>query len=163
MTIDIRPLKPGDPPVISAAFQAMGWSKSVDQYERYLDDQAKGEREVFVAWIAGEFAGYVTLLWRSPRGIPEIQDLNVVLQFRRRRVGTELLNAAEKLAASRAVEVAIGVGLHPGYNAAQRMYVLRGYVPDGHGVTYRGLTVEEGQVVAMDDHLVLHLRKALAC
>lgn len=34
--------------------------------------------------------------------------------------------------------VCLGVGLHSGYGAAQRMYVLRGYVPDGSGVWYEG-------------------------
>lgn len=30
--------------------------------------------------------------------------------------------------------VCIGVGLHAGYGSAQRMYVKRGYIPDGTGV-----------------------------
>ena len=28
----------------------------------------------------------------------------------------------------------LGVGLHSGYGSAQRMYVKRGYIPDGSGV-----------------------------
>jgi hypothetical protein len=55
----------------------------------------------------------------------------------------------------------IGVGLHPGYNEAQRMYVKRGYIPDGRGVTYRNRYVEEGMQVVLDDDLVLHLTKRI--
>lgn len=34
------------------------------------------------------------------------------------------------MAAETSDTVCLGVGLHSGYGAAQRMYVLRGYVPD---------------------------------
>lgn len=44
----------------------------------------------------------------------------------------------EALAAETSDTVCLGVGLHSGYGAAQRMYVLRGYVPDGSGVWYEG-------------------------
>jgi hypothetical protein len=47
------------------------------------------------------------------------------------------------------------------YNAAQRLYLKRGYIPDGRGVTYRDRFVEEGEQVALDDDLVLHLTKEL--
>jgi hypothetical protein len=39
------------------------------------------------------------------------------------------------------------------------LYVKRGYIPDGCGVTYRDRYVEEGKHVALDDDLVLHLVK----
>jgi hypothetical protein len=38
--------------------------------------------------------------------------------------------------ARRSGVVGIGVGLHPSYNAAQRLYVKRGYIPDARGITY---------------------------
>lgn len=34
--------------------------------------------------------------------------------------------------------ICLGVGLHYGYGAAQRMYVKRGYIPDGSGVWFNG-------------------------
>ena len=55
----------------------------------------------------------------------------------------------------------IGIGLHPGYAAAQRMYVLRGYVPDGNPLTYRNEFVQQGQHVVLDDDLTLQLTKEL--
>jgi len=55
----------------------------------------------------------------------------------------------------------IGVGLHPGYKQAQKLYAKRGYIPDGRGVTYCDRYVEEGASVVLDDDLVLHLTKRL--
>jgi GNAT superfamily N-acetyltransferase len=91
--------------------------------------------------------------------IPEIQDLNVLPTYRRRGIATALMDEAETIAKEHGPIVGIGVGLHPGYNAAQRMYVLRGYVPDGRGVTWRDNYIKEGQELMADDDLVLHLTK----
>jgi hypothetical protein len=55
--------------------------------------------------------------------------------------------------------VGIGVGLHPGYNVAQQLYVGRGYVPDGRGVSYRDRYILEGEHVVLDDELLLHFTK----
>jgi GNAT superfamily N-acetyltransferase len=121
----------------------------------------------WVATVGGEMAGYVTLRWDSNHpgiaggGVPEIQDLNVLPQFRRRGIASALLDRAEDVAARRSAVLAIGVGLHPGYNAAQVLYVKRGYVPDGLGVTYGDRFVQEGEAVPFDDSLVLHLTKEL--
>jgi hypothetical protein len=93
--------------------------------------------------------------------IPEIQDLNVLPGFRRRGLATRLLDRAEEEISLRSSVAGIGVGLHPGYNQAQRLYVNRGYIPDGRGVTYRNRCVEEGMQVLLDDDLVLHLIKRL--
>jgi hypothetical protein len=85
--LEIRPLAENDPPVIAAAFEAIGWRKPVEQYRRYLLEQSAGVRTVLVARLDGDFAGYVTIVW-SPAyaalrdaGIPEISDFNVLLPF----------------------------------------------------------------------------------
>lgn len=46
------------------------------------------------------------------------------------------MDIAEEIAATYADTVYLGVGLHSGYGSAQRMYVKRGYIPDGSGVWY---------------------------
>ena len=71
------------------------------------------------------------------------------------------MDYAEAEIAKKSNVVGIGVGLHPGYNAAQRMYVLRGYVPDGYGVTYKNQYIRECQEVVVDDELILHFTKRL--
>jgi GNAT superfamily N-acetyltransferase len=165
--LTIRLIAAGDPVVIGRAVANVGWLKPVAQYERYLREQNEGRRETVLAVMDGDFAGYVTVNW-YPRyaplamgGIPEIQDLNVLPKYRRRRIASRLVDEAEEIVSKRAEQVGIGVGLHPGYNAAQRMYVLRGYVPDGNGVTAGDEFVREGQTVIMDDELVLHFVKRL--
>ncbi len=86
----------------------------------------------------------------------------MLAQFRRRGVASRLLDRAELEVSRRSRVAGIGFGLHPGYNAAQRLYVRRGYVPDGLGVTYDDRFVREGEVLPFDDSLVLHLTKDLA-
>lgn len=109
----------------------------------------------------------MTINWRptypgfAELEIPEIQDLNVLPTFRRRGIASRLLDVAEAQAARSHCVVGIGVGLHAGYNAAQRLYGLRGYIPDGRGVTYRDQYVGQYVQVMLDDDLVLHLTKKL--
>jgi GNAT superfamily N-acetyltransferase len=168
MDLHIRPMRPGDPVTMARAFAAIGWpSKSEPLFERYLGDQEGGGRDALLALSGDELAGYLTIDWRPTypplvaAGIPEIQDLNVLPAFRRQRIATRLLDRAEGLIAARARAVGLAVGLHPGYNAAQRLYVLRGYVPDGNGVTVGNHFAREGQTVVLDDEVVLHLIKHL--
>ena len=47
--ITIRELREEDAPVIAAAFQALGWSKTVDQYEKYARQAVEGARQWHVA------------------------------------------------------------------------------------------------------------------
>ena len=166
-TIQIRLLEESDPRSIAAAFKKMGWKKPETQYRRYLQEQMAGTRTCFVATVDRQFAGYVTVNWRpayagfADLNIPEIQDLNVPMTYRRRGIASRLLDRAEAEVARRSGIVGIGVGLHPGYNAAQRLYVKRGYIPDARGITYRECFVEEGACVVLDDDLVMHFTKQL--
>jgi GNAT superfamily N-acetyltransferase len=167
LNLEFRPIDESDPERISSAFCNLGWRKPVAQYRRYLEEQQAGTRTCFIAELDCEFAGYVTLNWSpsyrnfAERAIPEIQDLNVLPQFRRRGIGGRLLDGAEQEARKRSSIVGIGVGLHPGYGSAQKLYVKRGYVPDGRGVYYRNQLVEEGAQVVFDDDLVIYLTKRL--
>jgi GNAT superfamily N-acetyltransferase len=167
-TVDIRPLNDADVDVIPPAFAAVDWpGKPVEQYRRYLREQAAGERLVPVALLDGVFAGYLTVLRTSAYppfrdgGIPEIQDFNVLPHVRRRGIGTALMDAAEKTAAERSDTVGIGVGLYAAYGSAQRMYARRGYIPDGRGVIYRGVVAPPGATVRVDDELVLMMSRRL--
>ena len=166
-TVQTRLLEESDPPSIAAAFTGMGWNKAETQYRRYLHEQVAGTRTCFVGIIDGQFAGYVTVNWKpgyvgfADLNIPEIQDLNVLKEYRRKGIGSRLLDRAETEAARRSGVVGIAVGLHPGYNAAQRLYAKRGYIPDGRGITYRNCFVKQGASVVLDDDLVMHFTKQL--
>jgi len=164
---NIRPLAEPDPPTIHAAFRAQDWNKPREQYERYWQEQAIGERDVLVAEVAGEFAGYLTIVWTSGyppfrvAGIPEIVDFNVLKKFQRRGIGTALMDAAEERIGERSAVAGIGVGLYADYGPAQRLYAQRGYVPDGRGLMRNGLPVVPGSNPFVDDDLVLYFTKQL--
>ena len=167
VSLEIRLLEARDIPVIASAFAQLGWHKPATLYQHYLAEQAAGQRTVFVAFWEGAFAGYITINWQShyapfhAANIPEIQDFNVLPPFRRRGIGTRLLDLCEQRVAERAAVVGIGVGLYADYGAAQRLYTRRGYVLDGRGVMVRGEPVAPGQQVIVDDDLVLFFTKQL--
>lgn len=250
-------------PIIVAAFAAIGWNKPASLFETYWDQAQAGEREVWLAYLHGQFAGYIGLKWSSdyapfrmasvssdrmpshggscdqtglnhadlaigpdqanqctfiakktfengisgtsqdpeaveaaaslggqsrsefsfPQGggcrgnlstpqdtikggIPEIVDLNVLPHARNRGIGTALMEKAEEAAAQRSDQVGLAVGLYGGsdggYGPAQRLYVQRGYLPDGGGATYQGVPALPGVPYPLDDHLVLWMTKKLS-
>ncbi|WP_337098077.1 GNAT family N-acetyltransferase [Paenibacillus sp. YIM B09110] len=163
----IRSLKDNDPLMISDAFASQGWHKPVELYEKYANEQADGLRETLVAEADGQFAGYVNIVWMSDyehfkeRSIPEIQDFNVLIKYRRLGCGTLLLDRAEDIIAHRSELAGIGVGLFSDYGAAQSMYVKRGYVPDGQGIYRNGEYLHYGQQTVVDDDLNLYFVKKL--
>lgn len=163
----IRLLEASDVAPIAAAFAAIGWNKPASQYERYLEEQAAGVRTVLVALQEGAFAGYLTLCWQpayppfAEAGIPEIQDFNVLPDRRRQGIGARLMDEAERRIAERSAVVGIGVGMTEDYGAAQRLYILRGYLPDGRGLVSHNRFVQYGEQVPVDDDLNLHLTKNL--
>jgi GNAT superfamily N-acetyltransferase len=163
--VEIRRLAAQDVDAIAAAFAS--WPKPRQQFERYLALQGEGVREILVAWCEMRVCGYATVVWEPDyplfreKRIPEIQDFNVLADFRQRGIGTRLLDAAEELVSSRSPVVGIGVGLYADYGAAQRLYVKRGYIPDGGGASYRDRIVLGGETVVADDDLALHFTKRL--
>ena len=165
--LTIRSMEPEDCQAFAQGFAAQGWNKPLSQFERYLEEQTGGLRQVLVAVWQGEQAGYATLLPKAPAGAfagkdwPEVCDFNVLEKFQRRGIGSRILQVAEELAGQVSHTVCLGVGLHRGYGAAQRLYVKRGYVPDGTGVWYRDKQMEPYGPCAADDDLVLYLSKKL--
>lgn len=158
-TDDARPLH--------EAFAALGWEKPAAQFERYVAEAQVGEKVCLVAEVDGRLAGYCTLCWTSDyppfrnAGVAEIVDLNVLPAFRRHGVATALMDALEHTAATRCDTIGLGVGLYADYGPAQRMYVLRGYVPDGRGMVYQGEPVEPGASVPIDDDACLMFTRPL--
>ena len=163
-TIKIRLLEAQDIIIIAAAFAGIGWNKPASQYERYLAEQVKGERVVLVAYRGKDCVGYVTIQWKSDyppfaeKSIPEIQDLNVLPAFRRKGLASALVDEAEKRIFERSKVAGIGFGVSADYGAAQRMYILRGYVPDGRGLFGYGRYIRERTTVLVDD-CVIYLTK----
>lgn len=150
---------------IVASFSACGLSKQSNIFEQYLLEQDLGIRVSWVAYYDNVFAGYNTLKWDSDYAyfrqnkIPEIKDLNVIPPFRSKGIGSTLLDVAEHKAFKVNDIVGLGVGLYADYGSAQRLYIKRGYIPDGRGITYNYLRLEQGQMATLDDELILWMTK----
>lgn len=173
MSALIRRFDVEDAQKLADAFAAIGWAshKPLSKFESYFAEQAAGTRTVWVAATGlgaeAALAGYLTIVWTPAyapfveAGIPEVQDFNVLPAHRRQGIGSALMDRAEAEVAPRAPKVGIGVGLYADYGPAQRLYVQRGYVPDGRGLTYAGRVLEPGEMARNDDDLVLYFTKPL--
>lgn len=167
MDILIRDMKKEDSKIISDAFKLQGWNKPVEQYENYFKATENKKRDVIISELEGEFVGYLTIVWNSQytqfkeKGIPEIVDLNVLIKHRNKGVASKLIDEAEERISKRSYYSGIGVGLIPDYGSAQRLYVKRGYIPDGNGVWAHGNFINYGTEVIMDDDVALYLIKKL--
>ena len=163
----IRDLEPGDAQKITDGEIAQGWHQSVEKYLSRLQDRDGGKCVSLVAEYEGEVAGYVNLYFSviaGPylgMGYPEIVDFGVLVKYRRRGIGGKLMDAVEKLAENCADTVTLSVGLHNGYGSAQRMYVKRGYLPDGTGAWYGKKNWPQYEPCCNDDDLVLYFSKKL--
>jgi GNAT superfamily N-acetyltransferase len=162
MKIQIKKLKDSFLASMVQGFDDSNWTKKpFSLFEKYLKEQKEGKRIVFVAFADGSFAGYVTLVWQSNykqfslNRIPEMKDFNVLPTFRRKGVGSLLLDKAEETAFTKSNIIGIGVGLYADYGSAQRLYVKRGYIPNGLGITYNNENVTPGKQYLIDDDLVL--------
>lgn len=153
--------------ILQKCFEEQGWEKPLAVLEAYYEEQGQGKRKVFVAEYKGLVAGYVTLLSNAKHGafqnkdIPEISDFNVFEKHQRHGIGKHLLDTAETEAKKTSPTICLGIGMHSGYGSAQRMYIKRGYIPDGTGVWYQNKIAEPYSLCVNDDDLVLYLSKQL--
>lgn len=165
--IKIRDMEPSDAEIITNEEIAQGWDQMIDKYHRRLRDQEAGVAVSLVAEYKGSVAGYINVYPDSKwgafanRGLPEIIDIGVLEKYRHLGIGNKLMDVAEMIAAQFSHTVYLGVGLHHGYGSAQRMYVKRGYIPDGSGVWYRNSICPPYSDCNNDDDLVLYLSKEL--
>lgn len=139
----------------------------LEKYQKRLEDQRLGKAISLVAECSGRPVGYINIypnsVWGAfgGKGYPEIVDFGVLEKYRNQGLGTILMDMAEQIAAIYANTVYLGVGLHSGYGSAQRMYVKRGYIPNGSGVWYQDKICTPYEVCINDDDLVLYLSKKL--
>ena len=162
----IRRMIKADIEHISQAFIHQGWPGREDTLTSYLQNQENGERDVLVADLDGCVAGYITILPDAKHGpfvgvYPELSDFNVFEPFRNRGIGYQLLEEAEKRVGLLSEIVTLGVGLHSGYGPAQRLYVKRGYIPDGSGIWFRDQPLAPYSSCENNDDLVLYFSKRL--
>ena len=165
-TCSIRKMQESDIKELSRGFISQGWPGREEILARYFLEQECGEREVLVAEVEGALAGYITILSCAKQGpfaeiYPELSDFNVFEPFQNQGIGNLLLEEAEKRVRLISDKVTLGVGLHSGYGPAQRLYIKRGYIPDGTGVWYQNHQPAMNAVCEDIGELVLYLSKNL--
>ena len=167
-TLLIRDMEETDARIFTDEETAQGWKADISKYRTRLRDQAEGKCVSLTAEYKGHPAGYIHVYKTGlggafgGKGLPEIVDFGVLEKYRRRGIGSKLMDTAEQIAGQFADTVWLGVGVHNGYGSAQRMYIKRGYIPDGTGVWYRGKPCEQYATgIANDDDLVLFLSKQI--
>jgi GNAT superfamily N-acetyltransferase len=153
----------GDIPLLDGIAQGMKHVHAQGYFARCI-----AERQVYIAFHGETAAGCAQLNFNPVYamfrrlGLPEIQDLCVLPEFRRQGIGLALIKHCENVArAAGKTDMGISVGLHAAYGAAQRLYVANGYVPDGAGIAYDDESIASGAMKPIDDLLTLKLVKAL--
>lgn len=158
----IRVLQEKDLPEVRTQFSGFQLSNLCDVL---FEEQQQGKKENWIAIHEGSVVGIVSLNWHSSyepfteQNIPEICAVCVLPSHRRQGIATALLNRVEPIALKKCRQIGIALSLDPSSNFAQRMYVKRGYIPDGNGLFYREETLTENQVVTIDSDLKMYLIK----
>ena len=163
----IRTMEESDVKIITEEERAQGWNQTEDKYWMRIHDSAVGKAIALVAEYQRAVAGYINIYPNadagpfSGKGYCEIVDFGVLEKFRCRGIGTKLMDVAEQIASEYADMVYLGVGLYDSYGAAQRIYVKRGYIPDGSGIWYGDKPAVPYEIYRNDDDLNLYLSKKL--
>lgn len=161
--ITIKDGTEADVPALYALYDALG-----KRDEGYFEHAFEAGAAPVMAYEDGVLAGFALLNW-TPRyslyrrlEIPEIQDLNVLADYRRRGIARTIVDYCEKAARARGCDMmGMAVGLTSDYGAAQIMYIKMGYLPDGNGVTYDRQGVQANMAYTLDDDFALMLVKPL--
>lgn len=139
------------------------WNKKDSIFEGMLDPIYQTVDYCDVYYIDGK--GFV-ILNHEPKyplyarmGIPEIQDIFVLPNYRGQGVATALIRHCEAM--TNTDMIGISVPVSPQFGAAQCLYAKLGYRPDGQGVTYDRQHVYHNSSVQVDENLCLMLLKDL--
>jgi ribosomal protein S18 acetylase RimI-like enzyme len=148
--------------------QHINGDKSQGYFNKCFQKQAGKELDIFVVKGNKKIIAYALLNYYpkyklfSKLGIPEIQDLKVLREFRRKGVGTHLVRHCIEYAKNKGNNlIGISVGLHSAFGPAQRLYCKLGFVPDGHGISYDRVNVSAGDIRPIDDELCLMMIKEI--
>lgn len=163
----IRTMEEPDAKIITDEEIAQGWNQTEEKYQMRIRDHESGKSIALVAEYKGNVAGYINVYPNCEAGpfggmgYCEIVDFGVLEKYRKNGIGTKLMDVAEQIAREYADTVYLAVGLYSSYGAAQRMYVKRGYIPDGSGVWYGDKPAVPYELYRNDDDLNLYLSKKL--
>ncbi len=157
-----------DAQIITHEEHLQGWThQKIEKYLKRLDDAQSGKCIALIAEYEGNVAGYFNVYPNSEggsfggKGLPELVDFGVLKKYRNHGIGNTLMQVAEDIARQYANVVYLGVGLHRDYGAAQRLYIKRGFVPDGSGLWWNGKQLEPYAEMKNDDETAIYMSKKL--
>lgn len=165
--IIIRSMNKEDSHILHELRLTHGWFSELSVFNEYFKFQEMGELYCFIATINTEIAGYTALKRHAKSGpykdlgFPELSDFNVFEKYRRQGIGNQMMDIVENFASQLNHFITLAVGLHSGYGSAQKLYIKRGYIPDGSGVWYQDKPLEPYSSCINNDELVLYLSKEL--
>ena len=127
-----------------------------------LDQQIEERLTYVIAWEDDRPVGHAHIAWSDTHlGLPEIQDVFVLPELRRRGIASQLTHAAEDEARRRGwdrISLSVSRSDNP---AAARLYAKLGYVDAGvDPVRVHGQIMLRGRSFEVDDTLV-YLAKEL--
>ncbi|WP_314589818.1 GNAT family N-acetyltransferase [Paenibacillus terrigena] len=143
------------------------WYHKSEYYNKCLEENLEGNRITLMAYYEDKLAGCCHLIYNSQypfflnEKIPEINDLSIFPEYRRKKIASRLFDELERMASKTSSYIGLGVGLYRDYGKAQIMYSKRGYVMDGRGMMYNNIQVKPGEPVMVDDELLIYLVKDL--
>lgn len=166
-SIIIRSMEESDILYFTNAFIQLGWSDRSQRLRQYFNQQNDLERIVLVAQNSQNPVAYLTIVPNAKIGpfankqLPEIKDFNVLPKFRRQGIGNRLMECAENIAKENNKYITLAIGMYRDYGSAQRMYVKRGYIPDGSGLWHGEKNLDPYEKCCNDDDLNLYFIKQL--
>jgi GNAT superfamily N-acetyltransferase len=143
--VEIRPLEPTDRRLVDRRLPLA----RLDQHDR-------DGSTYLIAWDGDDPVGHAHVAWdKTHMGVPEIQDVYVLPEERRRGIAKRLTQAAEDEARRRGfVRISLSVSAE-GNEAARGLYDALGYRDAGlEPVRVLGTIMLRGEPLAVDDTLV---------
>ena len=151
LLVSVTELKPSDVAFVDQFLPLSRLSEQIDEGSTYL-----------VAWDDRQPVGHAHIAWTGTHlGVPEIQDVFVLPEWRRRGIASQLTLAAEDEARARGWASISLSASQEGNDAARHLYAKLGYVDAPvDPVRVSGVITIRGQPLEVDDTLV-YLMKPL--
>jgi GNAT superfamily N-acetyltransferase len=143
--VTVRELRPGEVETVDRHLPLSRLCQQIEEGSTYL-----------VAWIDARPVGHAHIAWSGTHlGLPEIQDVFVLPELRRRGIASQLTRAAEDEARARGwdrISLSVSLEANPAANA---LYAKLGYVDAGvEPVRVLGQIAIRGNPFDVDDTLV---------